>query len=237
MNDATLLYRGSDKDPLQPSDFPLWLCEDYENAKRYGKRVCNYKCTKQLRLLNLQHKAFQDDFVSRVNFAHLGNLKMGMNIEKLKILAAIGLPNYDTQVRVLGKVPINIELKSTIDLYIGCVGNIHRYSTTEYDKLLVDALKNLYGTEYDGYISKIGWPSYFHDGFLTPEVCIFNPSLCLKEGTEAKSGGKKRKQTMIGGMNIESLIRLPRQDFIPTNAKPIEEVDPEKIARIAIRSG
>lgn len=230
---GTLLYRGSkNAEPLRPDTFPMWFCEQTHNASYYGEHVASYVLTRDVRLLNAQHQGFHQDFINRLNITFPGDNGMGMDDRKLAVMAALGLPDLATQRRVLGEHG-TVTRKNVIDTFVGCFGGAHRYSSSRYDNNMVSAMTAEYAhMGYDGYISACGWPSYYMDGFLTPEICMFVPqdAVVIEQPTVGGGGargsgrsrgadGRFKRAQVVGGslgvvqvlgrsVDVDSLVRL-----------------------------
>ena len=173
-----IIYKGTNKNIYtKPFDIePIWLGE-INTAKKYGKYVHKFRTKKQLKLIDVTNGIFHNDFISKLN--NLFKDQSASSEIKGMILLPFGLPNLDTQLR-LKKLEKNILYnKDIIDQYIGYFNNKHRLSIDKYDQETVKIMKILYPS-FDGYISENLWPSYFHDGFVLPELCIFNPSLSIE---------------------------------------------------------
>lgn len=232
IEEGNVFYKGVDKPIETLKNEPLWL-GDLATARDYGSDIVQYTLTKSVKLLDVANSSFHTDFIARVNNMY-GNKDI-----KGKILAPLGLPDFETQMQYVRKtttglyqVNPNVEsdaliMKRTIDKYIPFIGYKHRYSVEfsdsdeQLDKMMVDTMKRLY-PEHDGYTCLHLWPSYHHNGFLRPETCLFYPITCLDQGiNKARGGGKKQK----GGTSQENKEELP-EDF-----KKMGWTDPKQIFR------
>jgi len=182
-----MLYRGTHNQNVKLSDFPLWFGLDERTAKSYGKIINIYRTTRPITLLNISSPAFQSDFIGRVNAKYTGTAFNGVDTRKDNVLAPLGLPDLATQMQIIIPTQNGLynvtddksnKMHNTIMRFVGYFSGKHRYSIERdgknLDNEMVSAMKDIY-TNVDGYICPIMWPSIHHNGFLYPEVCLFNP--------------------------------------------------------------
>lgn len=216
-----MLYRGVNYQNMQLNDFPLWFGLDERTGKSYGKIINIYRTSRPLTLLNISSPAFHSDFIGRVNAKYTGTNFNGVDPRKENVLAPLGLPDLETQMQIVMPTKHGIynvsddkpnNIYNTIIRLVGYFGGKHRYSIDRdgknLDNEMVSAMKDLY-TGVDGYICPIMWPSIHHNGFLLPEVCLFNP---INTGIQpigtrvTQDGGKtthKRRANAKKGGGIE----------------------------------
>jgi len=181
------LFRGiSDRNNIISN----WFCLNLSDTDQYGSRKFVFKANKNLRLIDLTNIKFHDDYLSKVN-----NL-FGNNIDKLYYLIPIGLPDYDTQIKFLESkqfpIPqINRQLSDENNILLNCLQNKSRYSEYNIDKTFVDILKQLYGTETDGYIIPRPWPTKIGNALFMPEIYVYNTDdISLLQELPPQSGGR-----------------------------------------------
>ena len=206
INENIDLFRASENNKIGTT--PLWFAETENIASKYGKTVFMYKTSRALKLLDISNSIFHLDYMSKLNNSCIDNICM--NPFKGKLLAPLGLPDYKTQLRYVKPTSIGFykepsndrdkKVKALIDDHIGFFNGRHRYSVeqsdgTKLDYTMVDAFMKLY-PDYDGYICKSMWPSYHQGGFLLPEICLFRPSVSVKNATKG-GGRKKHKKTLL----------------------------------------
>lgn len=193
----TILYKGINDKNNRFTLSPIWLSEDEETAKLYGKSIIKYKLIQDIKLLNLADLKFHEHYLNILNLLYTGTNDNGVDEKKLEAAIPLGLPNYYAQITYLNMKRVNIiklkEWTDTQELYNQFLLNRHRYSTFERDKEMVKLLKDIYGKKSHGYITKIKWPSKLHDGFFNKELCLFDGSGLIS--IISPSGGKKIKTT------------------------------------------
>jgi hypothetical protein len=208
-SNGKILYHGTSSNVLNIKNKPLWLAHNEKNAESYGKNVFFCKLKKPVKLLDVSHSLFHQDFMYKVNNFTAPEISNA----KLFPLLALGLPDFKTQIDVvghqqLGMYPPNVDknpnfnkqLFELIETFVSLFENKHRLSiqgSISTDKLMMESLMKLY-PEYDGYICKNYWPSYHHGGFLMPETCIFHPNdivelVGLKGGNNTKTKKSKKQ--------------------------------------------
>lgn len=199
------IYRGGQSRDIKSSNHPLWFAESKDIAKRYGDHVSVFKVKKELDLLDISNCIFHLDYMSKINNTCIEN--MGLNALKGRLLAPLGLPDYDTQLKHVKKTKEGVytpetkreeNIRAFIDEHIGYFGGRHRYSVensdgTKLDHAIVNALAKLY-PHHDGYICKSMWPSYHQGGFLLPEICLFRPSESTEYVVSSAGGGGGRRE-------------------------------------------
>jgi hypothetical protein len=192
---GTILYRGINN--LNNSNIignPLWLSLDKSDALLYGTIIIEYELLKDIKLLNIMDLDFHDNYINILNSIYTGTKYDGVDDRKIEASIPIGLPDYETQYNylLLNKIKLENATKWILqhEVAVKFVKNRHRYSTFERDKKFVDTLKLIYGNICNGYISKLKWPSKFHDGFFNRELCLFNPTKELLV-QRIKGGSKK----------------------------------------------
>jgi hypothetical protein len=203
LNENTKIFRAAQDNNIGTN--PLWFAETETIASKYGINVYMYKTSRALKLLDISNSIFHLDYMSKLNNSCNDNICM--NPLKGKLLAPLGLPDYETQLKYIKPTSVGFyeepktdrdkKVKSLIDNHIGFFSGRHRYSVEQSDGTkLVDALMKLY-PDHDGYICKSMWPSYHQGGFLLPELCLFKPAICVTT-LEKKGGGKRKsKKTLL----------------------------------------
>lgn len=211
-NSGKTVYHGTDEPMMKIRDSPFWLAHTEKNAKSYGNNVFIYKVTKDIKLIDISHHVFHQDFMNKVNKSTAPEISDA----KLYPLLALGLPNFKTQIYIIGYksdgfYPDNANNNKTfnrrvfdlIERFVPLFSEKHRLSVQgeiSTDKIMVQSLQKLY-PEFDGYICNNYWPSYHHGGFLVPETCLFRPLNVLelvsfkggKTTTKQKKSNKKSK--------------------------------------------
>ena len=88
------------------------------------------------------------------------------------------------------------------EIAVNFLNDKHRYSEFSRDLNSVKVLKELF-PNFDGYGTRLKWPSIFHNGSLCREVCIFDPQNKILQTT----GGSKQKvsQKKKGGADPKFL--------------------------------
>ena len=173
-----IIYKGTNK-KIYTKSFdtnPLWL-GDINTAQKYGKFIHKFKIKKQLKLIDVTNGIFHNNFIAEINH-HYKDGTSSSHIKR-KLLLPFGLPNLNNQLRLKKLEKNNLYNKDIVDDYIGFFNDKHRCSIDNFDQETTILMKILYPS-FDGYISELHWPSYFHDGFLLPELCIFDPSSSLE---------------------------------------------------------
>ncbi len=175
------IYKGSEFYPLRESlnSNPLWF-GDLKTAVSYGKFVYKYKPTRRLKLIDLTNHHFHLDFMNKVNKFFQNNHDFDIR-NKAQILIPLGLPDFETQKVFLNKKNTNIsnlDTKKVVDLELPFFFNKHRYSVFNLDRKMALFIKNIYPS-FDGFISELLWPSYYHEGFFGREICVFDSNKTL----------------------------------------------------------
>lgn len=199
------LYHGTDTNTMILQEKPLWLAHTERNAESYGENVFMFKLKKDIKLIDISHSIFHQDFMYKVN----DSTSPEISNAKFYPLLAIGLPNFKTQIQINGYKPdgfypnnanknpeFNKEMVDLIEEFVPLFSEKHRLSVQgkiSTDKIMVDSMMKLY-PDFDGYICKNYWPSYHHGGFLVPETCIFRPGDFV-EVVGMKGGKKKTTKT------------------------------------------
>lgn len=166
-----------------------WFTKKLQVAEQYGReysidngkkefKVCVYKPTKPLKLIDINHGVFHLDFISKLNNIY-GNLdNIGDQIyQKLRISSSLGLPSLELM-REYGisndSDYVDRDLHDDIKDNLQFMNNKSRSSGSIRDNMLfVDFLKEHYSM-FDGYISLFNQPSEFHCGVFSAELCLFN---------------------------------------------------------------
>lgn len=160
------LYKGSNTaTPASLGNNPTWFALSEECASEHGEYIHEYTVGR-LRLLDISHPTFHQDFMFRVN--------NGIRDPTQKALALIplGLPTFDVQMKHFGPSPdgvyddyVHKDRRQRIAENVGYFGNHHRYSLVRdgvmYDMHMVDAMKRFY-PYHNGYVCRVPWPSYHH---------------------------------------------------------------------------
>ena len=122
---------------------------------------------------------------TRLNVLFPGHNHIGISEEKLKCLVPLGLIDLETQkesFNMLGNV-LNLNMdkwNNNIEFLSKLMLNRHRFSTLELDTYLISVLETIYGSQYDGSISPIRWPTKVHGNLFPRELCIFQYG-CVSE--------------------------------------------------------
>lgn len=189
------IYKGSEYKILRETtnNNPMWFAE-LEVSKRYGKFTHIYRTKNELKLIDITSGIFHQDFMTKVNRFFS---KDSLSLNKARILAPLGLPDFETQQFYTRKVDMSRmdeRLKHYILDNLPFFNNKNRYSTYELDINMTNMIKLLYPS-FDGYVSEIPLPSLFHEGMFNPEICIFNSNkdLSYYGMLPYLSGGKKNK--------------------------------------------
>ena len=190
MSPDEYIFKGSEFNPLENplNSDPLWF-GNLKTASSYGKFIFKYKTKKMLKLIDITNHNFHIDFINKVNkyFEKDPDIR-----NKALLLATLGLPDFETQRYYLKKKIIieDQENKNHIDMELPFFHHKHRFSTYQLDKRMASYLKKLYPS-FDGYISELLWPSYFHQGFFGKEICIFDSNQTLEfiGNIQIKEGG------------------------------------------------
>ena len=199
------LYRGSDtSDPIPIGNESLWFTLSEAGARVYGSHVHQYHTVGNLRLLDITHPTFHQDFMCRVN-NHIRD-----PVQKANALVPLGLPSFEVQMKQFGP-----SIDGTYDDYshrdrrekiehdVAFFGGRHRYSLIRdgimYDMYMVNAMKRFY-PGHDGYVCRVPWPSFHHGGSLIPECCVFNPERHVKVVSSSrvlKAGGRTMDPDLV----------------------------------------
>jgi len=189
-------HATSEKGIFNIHDRPMWFAHNEIDAKKYGSRILKFKLKKEIKLIDISNQVFHMDFIAKVN----NDKSPDIDTSKFNPLVAIGLPDLNSQLKIIGYRDTGLYPNTTtdrrlidiIEKFIPLFGNKHRFSNQNdppSDKLMVDALQRLY-PDYDGYICNNYWPSYHHGGFIIPETCIFKPLEYIEINN---NGGKNNK--------------------------------------------
>ncbi len=204
------LYKGG------PSEFTwmyvsgnrhVWFAEKLETAKKYGQFVHTFETVKELKLINISSPLFHYDFIGKLNLLYRNN--DGKDSRKSWALMPIGLPSLKEARRTLSALNIDSYLdinteKEDVIIWGSYFNHAYRMSLSlnneKLDDNFVNALKDIYGSKYNGYIQPIPTPTILYGGgFAHEELCLFNSSdVKLK----TKGGSKKTKQR--GGTTVEN---------------------------------
>lgn len=178
---GTVLYKGtSDGKPFNiSSNEPCWfaLCETI--AQKYGPNAVHVRLAEPIKLININSELFNLHFKDCMNLRPLA--------EKEDILFTLGMPDIETQERLISKnVPKEKQKKNhcldhrSLNDQVRYYGNKSRYSGTNLDKGMVNAMNGLYGDFVKGYIQPVDRHTCWHVVF-PKEVCLFNPSKVVFE--------------------------------------------------------
>ena len=200
---GTKLYKGLNKDNKKYydslNDEPIWLMASLGEAKLYGDVIQEYELQTDIKLLNPLDPNFQNDYLGKLNLMYEGDNKDGLSFLKFSGCIPFGLPDYYVQQKYLKQVygitPELNEWNETHDVASHFVGEKHRYSTFKGDQNMIKILKQVYGDEYNGYMTNIMWPSKFHDGLFHKEVCLFSSNL-VKPNNIIRGGSEDNKQNI-----------------------------------------
>lgn len=199
-------------------DQPCWYSENMETAKKYGKYVHEIKTTTEIKLINLTSQFFHMFLKDNLNLRFRGNNNNGIDINKLKLLLPLGLPDLNSQVQYIKNFIPNNHLNNCkppqpqLEPYISVFDRHHRYSNSQYDLELIKTLAHIFGSEFDGYISPIDWPSCFHNGLFHNEICLFFPEKQFTKNkmiysklayTNTQRGGIKNRQNTMMKFEID----------------------------------
>lgn len=211
MPESTHLHKGEEK----PRDFEkcwftdkthAWFAEQKEVASSYGLHVYTFATVEPLKLINISSPLFHMDFIGKVNLLYREN--GGNDNRKGLALMPLGLPSTKESRRVLASLGIDDtftnfnDQNDQVNNFVSYFNGKHRMSIlingNKLDDKFMDALKQIYGATFDGYIQPIRAPSaIFGGGFNNQEVGIFNPHLKLRLITDQRGGGKQPKSLHV----------------------------------------
>jgi hypothetical protein len=159
------------------------------------------------------------------------------SIDERKIEACIplGLPDFEAQLSYFLKNRIKIEQphnwnrnKERYELYSKFFLNRHRYSTYERDADLARILYRFYSHIFNGYATRMMWPSKFHDGLFNREICLFDPMQHLI--LTSKSGGNPDCPRIVNGDTWNRMAHvISDKDWDAIDKKFFHDVDVSKI--------
>ena len=212
LKEGTILYRGISNFTNHKKNSVLWLSEDLDTALLYGPKIIEYKLVKDLKLINLADLSFHEEYMNILNFIYCGSRNDRVDERKLEATIPLGLPNYETQVNYLLSKGVKLnkpqKWSDVHEMYSGFFMKRHRYSTYDRDERMVTHLEPIYGKNYNGYITKIAWPSKLHDGFFNREVCLFNPNHEVLTVNKTYGGAKKQKNPKNNNIPGDSWNRM-----------------------------
>jgi hypothetical protein len=215
---GSILHRGINaKNNNTHVPEPLWITLSKEDAEAYGSQVVQFVLERDVALFDPMTTAFQIEYMKALNAKFPGTNFDGVDDRKIRAAIPFGLPDFPTQYAYLRsrKVKLDIDESKWANEHAyacACINNKHRYSDFERDLFTVETLFQLFGDRYDGYISRLRWPSKFHNGMFPREVCIFRPKDKVKiKGEGGKKGSRKPRK---GG--------APQIDFIYDHVPPGE---------------
>jgi hypothetical protein len=191
----TILYRGVASQTGQLLTEPMWFAIKENDAILYGKHVIKYQVLQDVTLFDPMTQAFQTEYIRTLNMKYTGINDDGVDIRKFKAALPFGLPCHKSQVDLLTalSIPIPNPDKWSIqhDIAANFINNKHRYSEISQDISMVSVLNEIFGTMYDGYITRLKWPTKLHNGMFMKEV--FKPNGKLSQISPVSKGGKKQK--------------------------------------------
>jgi hypothetical protein len=215
---GTTLYRGINqynKNNLLPE--PIWFALSVMDAKHYGEPVVKYILQEDIVLFDPMTPEFQNIYMNLLNYKYTGTNSDGIDQRKLDAAIPLGLPDYNTQLTYLASktvlVPKPTSWRPEFEMASACLNNKHRYSEFSRDLHMVRELKDIFGSQYDGYITRLKWPSKFHNGLLLKEICLFsNAKVKLLQGGNRtllnKTNSKVTRKKQKGGVD-------PLYDHLP----------------------
>jgi hypothetical protein len=192
---------------------PTWFCynshscvQNYKDKNPSGL-ISKFTPKSSLQLIDINHKIFHLDFLSRLNNSFPYNANKENVLNKLKISASLGLPNDE----IIKKYGFDlVKCDDTIDEAI--IDNLEfmessRQSQINLDRNFVNFLNETYSDYgFDGYISLYPQPSKYHkinrkrsgETWVFPsEICIFRPVEKLNYIGTQKGGDGKDKDKYI----------------------------------------
>lgn len=176
MKKCTRIYKG-EKLNYQMDNSPKW-----------------FAFTEDIKLINLMDRIFHHDYMHKFNMVSHGCFLNGVDDTKQRLGVPIGLPNYEEQLKYLKKQRVNIvqvsKWSDEHETALQWINGKNRYSEFNRDKEFASVLYKLYSSSYDGYMTKLLWPSKLHDGFFMREICLFVPLMFVKKlGYIGHTGG------------------------------------------------
>jgi hypothetical protein len=205
-----ILYRGIKEQYADPKYSKIsWFSEKAKTAEKYTMQnnrkigeIFTYKTTKELKLININSMFFKVHFIDKINMFYRNE---AYSEDKIRLFSTLGIPDLGSVNYVINKYftekpkymchdPMSEDTQK-IKLFANYLGG-HRLSEYTMDAFFAEKLKELYGHEFDGYISPIDWSSCFH-GALPAEICLFRPFRSVKligkynPSKNVKKGGKK----------------------------------------------
>ena len=152
----------------------LWCKET--DPRGYGNYLHEYSTLVPMRLMDVTSQAFRDTCRKAIDeFTDLASereeLCFPFGLEGfVKTLKTLKRCQFDGRSPTIKTLSHDIQIK-LFEEFDGCM----RTSVKECDVKFTAFLKNTFGHEYDGYISRSMIPSMVHDAFPT-EVCLFAPA-------------------------------------------------------------
>lgn len=173
-----------------------WFTLSLQDAATYGETITEYTTNKDLKLLNITSLTFHLDFMDRLNIKFPGDNYSGFDHNKIKCLIPFGLVDIESQKKGMSMIGFHMNENTSnwnpgFDYLSSILYNRHRVSEHSLDTYLVTVLEEIYGEQYDGYISPITWPTKLHGGFFPREVCMFKRGNVKEE--------KEHKRSQLGG--------------------------------------
>lgn len=237
------IYKGMNKKTFDNKyQDPCWFTENIETAKRYGKYVHCIKTGTEIKLLNLTSGFFHIFLKDTLNLRYRGTNNDGNDIRKFQLLLPLGFPDYNIQKSYIqAHVPEDSLLpnceneRTNIEPSLSIFDHHHRYSNLKFDVKLVNTLSQIFGSNFDGYIAPIDWPSCFHNGFFHNEICFFKPAelfdkkklfyFNLPYTNQAMGGSKNRQNTMRKyDIDEDDQRKMGTMDVYPKDVKEYNEL-------------
>jgi hypothetical protein len=179
IRENTILYHGSEKQTFQLPKLFEWFALDIRVAHLYGNYMSQYRTSKSLNLINIQSGIFKIHFMDQLNEKYGFNTTgTTVNKDKTDVLMTIGMPNYESVVRVYGtptctytSQDIEKHVHDNVPFFYG-----DRNSFDKKDLKMIKDMKEIYENYgFDGYISTTNIPSRYTCGWFHPEIGLFRP--------------------------------------------------------------
>lgn len=230
--DGILYKRTNDKTLDLIYTRPMWFGLNDNVFDIYGTYIHKVRFKRDLKLVNIMSWNFRIDFMERLYEYFKGKDVDDVECRRTKAMCiiALGIPNLEIQYSMINKYitnPPRPELDENIvadtSLFMG-----HRLSETTIDREFANTLKELYASDYDGYIQEYRIASCWMNSF-PPEICVFDVTTCELEIVTKQTGGSKAKKKIskekrdiendVWYHKMNDTMWKPEEYLIQTNAK------------------
>lgn len=200
-----------------------WYTLSLEDAYTYGENITEFVTIKELVLLNITSLTFHIDYMDRVSSLYPANDYSGFDINKFKCLIPLGLIDLPSQMKNLNFLGSTANLDESkwdtvLEYLSNNLLNRHRLSDHSLDTNFATVLEQIYGGNFNGYISPIRWPTKLHGHLFPRELCIFN-----SVDTFIKEIAEHKRPTIGGNLDSISNIQCKPFDFSTVDYNAIQE--------------